>query len=99
MGHVAGLVGGLFPFFTMAQYYAYEARPHGITLGWCGLALVSWQNAKDGPRRYISLLCFCLSLTGALLTHVYAVFILVPFFVAEVYETFRTRYFDWGPAV
>src|ERR1035438_5979616 len=34
-GMISGFIAGAFPFFTLAQHYAYEARAHGIVLGWC----------------------------------------------------------------
>jgi hypothetical protein len=87
-GAAAGLIAGLFPFFTLAQYYAYEARAHGIVLGWCGLALVCWQRNREGRGRFLWLAGFGLSLLGALLTHVYAVYLLVPFVIVELYSLF-----------
>src|ERR1700677_4217911 len=42
VGRLSGLIAALLPFFTDVQAYAYDARPHGITLAWTGLALVSW---------------------------------------------------------
>ena len=95
-GRLSGLVAGLFPFFTTAQYYAYEARPHGITLGWCGLALVCWQRSDEGRNRALWLLGFGLSLTGALLTHVYAVYLVFPFLAVEIYSVMKDRRLNWG---
>ena len=97
-GRLSGLVAGLFPFFTAAQYYAYEARPHGITLGWCGLALVCWQRSNEGRSKFLWLLGFGLSLTGALLTHVYAVYLVFPFLAVEIYYLIKNRRLDWWMA-
>ena len=94
LGQFAGCVAGLFPVFTLAQYYAYEARPHGITLGWCGISLLFWQQAKTGTRQWVAAAGFYVSLAGAFLTHVYAVFILVPFVIAELYEWWQTKQLD-----
>ena len=93
-GIFSGLIAGLFPFFTLAQFYAYEARAHGIVMGWCGLALVCWQRNSEGRGRYFWLAAFGLSLLGALLTHVYAVFLLVPFAVVELYNLMHKP--NWG---
>ncbi len=96
-GPLAGFIAGVFPFFTLAQYYAYEARPHGITLGWCGLALVCWQRAEEGSRkRWLWLTGFGLSLTGALLTHVYGMYLICPFGVVWIYDLVKRRRIDWG---
>jgi hypothetical protein len=95
-GVVSGMIAGTFPFFTLAQYYAYEARAHGIVLGWCGLALVCWQRNTEGRAKYLWLVGFGLSLLGALLTHVYAVFLLFPFALVELYNLFCRRQPNWG---
>ena len=94
-GPIAGFIAGTFPFFTLAQYYAYEARAHGIVLGWCGLALVCWQRS-EGRAKSLWLAGFGLALLGALLTHVYAVYLLVPFAVVEVYALLTRGRPNWG---
>jgi hypothetical protein len=95
-GVFPGLVAGIFPFFTLAQYYAYEARAHGIVLGWCGLTLVCWQRRRESRARNFWLGAFGLCLAGALLTHVYAVYILFPFGLVELYKLFEHERPDWG---
>jgi len=95
-GLVSGFIAGIFPFFTLAQYYAYEARAHGIVLGWCGLALVCWQRNAEGRAKNLWLAGFGLCLVGALLTHVYAVYLLFPFALVELYSLFRRGRPDWG---
>jgi hypothetical protein len=84
LGRILGCVAALFPVFTLAHTYAYEARPHGAVLGWCGLMLVCWQRAREGRNLSIWTLGFGLSWLAALLTHVYAVYLLVPFLGIEV---------------
>jgi hypothetical protein len=96
VGGVSGFIAGGFPFFTLVQYYAYEARAHGIVLGWCGLALVCWQKTTDGRARHLWLAGFGLSLIGALLTHVYAVYLFVPFAIVEVYKFLKRDRPNWG---
>ncbi len=95
-GLISGFIAGAFPFFTLAQYYAYEARAHGIVLGWCGLTLLCWQRNEEGRAKYLWLAGFGLGLTGALLTHVYAVYLLVPFAAVEVYDLISERRPNWG---
>jgi hypothetical protein len=95
-GVVSGFIAGTFPFFTLAQYYAYEARAHGIVLGWCGLALVCWQRNAEGRAKNLWLAGFGLCLVGALLTHVYAVYLLFPFALVELYNLFHRGRPDWG---
>ena len=50
---MAGFIAGTFPFFTLAQYYAYEARAHGIVLGWCGLDTCLLAEERGGARKII----------------------------------------------
>ncbi len=94
-GPLPGFIAGTFPFFTLVQYYAYEARAHGISLGWCGLALVCWQRRREDESG-LWLVAFGFSLLGALLTHVYAVYLIIPFALVEVVELFGKRRVDWG---
>ncbi len=94
-GRLSGLIAALLPFFTIVQYYAYEARPHGITLAWAGLALICWQRSHDGEGRFLWPLGFGLSLTGALLTHVYDVYLVLPFAAVELYYLAKDRRMSW----
>ncbi len=95
-GATPGLIAGIFPFFTLAQYYAYEARAHGIVLGWCGIALVCWQRNGEDRAKHLWLAGFGVALLGALLTHVYAICLLVPFALVELYNLLRGRQLNWG---
>lgn len=84
-GYLAGTVAMVLPLFTGAFYYAYEARPHGIVLGCCGLALVCWQNKW--------LVGFSLSLLAGFMLHCYALLLVVPFACAEVLQ--HSRCWRW----
>lgn len=97
-GVVSGFIAGTFPCFTLAQYYAYEARAHGIVLGWCGLMLVCWQRAAEARAKTLWNVSFGLCVLCALLTHVYAVYSLVPFATVELYGLFRRKRPNWGIA-
>jgi len=98
-GVLAGTIAMLFPMVTSAYYYAYEARPHGIVFGFCGLALVCWQISEDSAaRRRAALFGFAAALLGALMMHCYAVLILAPFGcagVVRILETHRIRWDFW----
>ena len=50
LGQLRGAIAALFPVFTLAHYYAYEARPHGILLGSFGLMMLCWQRAREGRK-------------------------------------------------
>lgn len=94
---LGGLVAMIFPLVTTAYAYAYEARPHGVVLGFCGLALICWQQAADEKDRSRSwwLLGLAASLAGALLNHAYAVLLFVPLALGELARLVRRRRIDW----
>jgi hypothetical protein len=89
-------VSMLFPIVTGAYWYAYEARAHGIVLGFCGIAVISWQTAADrSARRGWWLFALGGSLTCALLTHSYAFLIFVPIVFGELSRTVSRKRLDW----
>ena len=95
-GIAAASVAALLPFFTLAQYYAYEARPHGLVLGWCGLALICWQMATDsGKNRILWAAGFFTSLACAAMTHVFAIYLLVPFGCVELFSMWKEKKANW----
>jgi hypothetical protein len=83
LGTLGGLVAALFPIFTLAHSYAYEARAHGAILGGAGLMLLTWQRARESRAFSRWTIAFALSWLAALLTHVYAIYLLVPFLLVE----------------
>ena len=96
-GIFSGTVALLFPMLTGAYFYAYEARPHGLVLGFCGLALVFWQVAAEKSRPPYSLLAgFSLALFCAFMMHCFAIVLLAPFALAEVFRTSKSRKITWS---
>jgi hypothetical protein len=100
LGRLCGAVAALTPWFTLAHYYAYEARAHGPLLAWCGLMLVSWQRSRSLPNKELAphrhprllwQLAFSLSFLAAVLTHVYGVYLAVPFLLPELRTLLRRR--------
>jgi Dolichyl-phosphate-mannose-protein mannosyltransferase len=92
---LAGFIALLFPITTPGYWYAYEARPYGLVLGFFGLALISWQAATDrSRRRWIPLAGLAVSITGAALCHGYTFLFLVPLGVGELVRTFQRRRLD-----
>jgi MFS family permease len=96
-GMLAGFSAMLFPMLTGAYFYAYEARPHAIVLGACGLALVCWQMSAETfrprPRWLVGLFA---SLLFAFMLHCYALTLLAPFALAELFQTLRLRRMNWA---
>jgi hypothetical protein len=105
---LAGFIALLLPLTTPGYWYAYEARPYGLVLGFFGLALISWQaatdqarsecvvrgNEKRSSRRWIALAGLAVSLTGAALFHGYTFLFFVPLGVGELVRTFQRRRLD-----
>ncbi len=93
-GPVYGLAAMVFPLLSPAYYYAAEARPYGLVLGFSGLALLSWQELAEGRRRWFFVPLFGISMLGAVQSHCYAVLLLIPFGVAEVIRAITRKRAD-----
>ncbi len=94
-GLLAGVAAMLFPLLSGAYFYAFDARPHGIVLGFAGLALWCWQRLQDRPASIGWLLGFSLSLLAASLTHCYAVLLVTPFAVVELARIVQEKAIRW----
>jgi hypothetical protein len=93
---LSACVSLLFPLVTGAYWYAYEARAHGLVLGFCGIALVSWQAAAENTaRRGWWLFALGGSLACALLTHSFAFLIFAPIILGELWRTKSGKHLDW----
>ena len=89
-----GLVAMLLPLVTHVLYYATEARPYGLVLGFAALSLLCWQSAASERRRVLSLVGLTVSLAGALASHYYAVLIFMPLAAGEIVRTAVRRRLD-----
>ena len=85
----------IFPALTLMFYYATEIRCYALELGLTGIALVCWQETEGGKWRRLSIAGLFLSLTGAICCHYYAVFILVPFGLAQLTRGWTRKRIDW----
>jgi hypothetical protein len=84
------------PVASGAFPYAFEARPYGLVLGFCGVALRLWQRiAEDRALSWSRCASLMACLAGALLCHAYAVFILVPLCAGEAVRCYRRRKIEW----
>ena len=104
-GLAAGWIAMAVPTLSGAYFYASEARPHGLVLGFLGIALVCWQEMQARPSDFRWRLGFAAALEAAYLTHCYAVCLVLPFALAEAWRTLRRqemRWLEWvtlaGPA-
>src|SRR5579871_286765 len=92
---LAALAAMSFPLITGTYYYASEARAYGMVLAFGGLAAVFWQSAARNEGRRFALPGFALALAGALLSHCYAVLVMLPFGLAELARSISRRRLDW----
>jgi Dolichyl-phosphate-mannose-protein mannosyltransferase len=92
---LAGAIAMLLPLVTTAYYYAYDARPHGIGLGFAGIALVCWQAAIRSNRRIFWLIGLFLALSCAILNHTYSVLLVFPLALAEFVRALLLKRVDW----
>jgi len=90
------LTAMLLPYASAFQSYSYEARGYAFMLGFCGIALVSWQAAAEGIRRPWSLLGLAVGIAGAISFQYWAVLIYLPLAGAEAYRSIRLRRVDWS---
>lgn len=93
---VYALAAMLFAALTWGFDYAREARPYGLVMGFCALALLLWDLATDGRERRAGLLPgLAATLVLLLSCHYYAVLLLVPLGAGELVRTLRRRALDW----
>ena len=88
------LLAAIFPLVTYTYYYAFEARPYGLVLGFSALALLCWQSATMNRFRPLSVICLALSLAGALSSHYYGIFAIFPLALGEAVRTTVRRQLD-----
>jgi len=90
-GRTYGMAAMVFPLMTGAYSYATEARSYGMVLGFGAAAVVAYQFAADRVHRRLSVASLAIFLSAALLTHSYAVLLLVPFGMSEAVRTWTQR--------
>jgi len=89
-GMLAMLVLWASPFF----YYATEARPYALAIGFLGLTLLLWQRATEEERSTISVWLLCAAVSAMMLSHIMSVLYVAPFCLAEAFRTYRRRRID-----
>jgi hypothetical protein len=79
-----------------AYYYATEARGYSSMLGFCSLALLSWQRAIALEKRFIWLCVLFCALAMAVASHYYAILFLIPLCLGELVRTYQLKRIDIG---
>lgn len=91
-----GVLAMLVFWATPFEYFATEARPYGLVIGFFGLALLAWQKAVQRQRSTASVWLLALAVSGMTCSHVLAPIYIVPFCAAELFRWYRSRCFDWA---
>jgi 4-amino-4-deoxy-L-arabinose transferase-like glycosyltransferase len=91
-GLLAMLVFWANPFF----YYATEARPYAVVIGFLGLSLLCWERAARPERNFAFVLLLALSVAGMMLSHMMALLYIAPFCLAEAVREYRLHKLDVG---
>ncbi len=94
MRPIYGLLAMFVFWSTPFEYFATEARPYGLIIGFFGLTLLAWQRAIKPNRSKASVWLLALGVTGMMCSHFFAVIYIVPFCLAELWRWYRTRKFD-----
>jgi hypothetical protein len=96
LGSGLGLAAMVLSLVTDLEFFSADARPYGLVMGACGLAMLAWRNAVDNPRLRLARPLFAASLALMVATHAYAVTIVAMFAIAELFRYTRTRRPDWS---
>ena len=88
-------LGMILPLASSAFYYATEARGYGPELGFCSLALLSWQRVTSSPRRRpLWLATLFLACGMAVSSHYYAVLFVFALGLGELARNIQLRRLD-----
>jgi hypothetical protein len=94
-GTRAALIAMAFPALTASLFYAPEARPYGLLLGFYALAFLAWQTAtRRSDQRLGALVVLAGAVALTLNTHYFGILILVPLWLAELVRTAQRRRLD-----
>jgi hypothetical protein len=91
---VYGLLAMLVFWSTPFEYYATEARPYGLIIGFFGLAMLAWQRAAEPNRSVASVSALAFAVAGMASSHFFAVIYIMPFCMAELLRWYRSKKFD-----
>ncbi len=91
-----GMLAMLVWWSTPFLYYATEARPYALVVGFFGLAMLAWERAVAPGRSGWSVVLLGLAVLAMMFSHFYTVFYIWPFGLAELWRWYRSRKFDGG---
>ncbi len=91
-----GILAVLVFWATPFEYFATEARPYGLVIGFFGLAMLAWQKAIQPNRSASSVMLLGFTVFGMMCSHVLGLIYIVPFALVELLRWYRARHFDWA---
>ncbi|MBL8292000.1 MAG: hypothetical protein JNN08_09195 [Bryobacterales bacterium] len=92
---VFGLLAIFLAYASGARYWATEARPYGLALGLCAVAVLCWQMAADTRKRLPWLVGLAVALASTISISYYSVLIFIPLGAAELVRTIRRGKIDF----
>jgi Dolichyl-phosphate-mannose-protein mannosyltransferase len=93
---IYGILAMLVFWATPFEYFATEARPNGLIIGFFGLTILAWEHAIQPGRRWVHILWIALFISGMMCSHVLAAIYIMPFIAAELFRAYRSRRIDWA---
>jgi 4-amino-4-deoxy-L-arabinose transferase-like glycosyltransferase len=76
-------------------YFMTEARAYALMLGGASLGMYFWQTAAEGKARPWSIFGLWLALALAIASHLFALFLFVPFAAAQLARDWTRKRPDW----
>ena len=97
-GRAAALLAMSLPLLFVTGYYATEARVYSLFAALFAVALLSWQHAvnSEGRSRRLGLVALFASLTLAVLSHYYGIFLPLTLLAGELVRTRQRHRLDPG---
>ena len=81
-------------FWSTAFYFAVEARPYALILGFFAMAMLAWWRAHETQRSSWTVVALAVAVSGMMLSHFFAILFLAPFLLAEAACFVRSRRID-----
>ena len=89
-----GAAAALLPIVLGTLWFAIDARPYGLMLGFSALALLAWQLAGSGPHRRVARLVLALACSAAVCSHYYSVLLFAALGAGEAVRSLERRRVD-----
>ena len=97
-GFLWGACAVLLLWYSPSFYYATQARPYALLLASFSLTLLSWDESirLNSSYRRLALAGVVIGNLGMMASHVFGIFSIGPFLLAEMVRFYQTRKPDWS---